>query len=86
MELNNNDVEYLGWMNLKKMNKLTSLKLNLTNNNIGEIELGKFEEWIGNKLVDLNLDLQTNEIGVFENEVVDFEVYLDLRVNYFEDI
>ena len=84
MELNNNDVEYLGWMNLKKMNKLTSLKLNLKDNDIEKIELSKFEEW--NKLVDLNLDLQRNEIEVFENEVVDFEVDVDLRNNYFEDI
>ena len=39
------------------MTKLTSLSLNLTSNNIEEIELSKFVEWSKNRLVDLNLDL-----------------------------
>ena len=60
--------------------------MNLTNNNIEKIELSKFEEWSKNKLVDLNLDLTKNKIEVFENRIVDFEVDLDLRDNYFEDI
>ena len=34
LELDNNDIEYFGWMNLVKMTKLTSLSLNLTSNNI----------------------------------------------------
>ena len=60
------------------LNKMTKLTLDLTNNNIEEIELSKFVEWSGNRLVDLSLDLKKNRIKVLNNKIEDCQVYLDL--------
>ena len=73
-------MKYLCLMN---MNKLIDLKLNLTNNNIGSIELSKWLEWSGNKLVDLSLDLKWNEIESGYNKNmkwndINCEVYVNI--------
>ena len=60
------------------MNKLTSLELNLTDNNIEEIELSRFVEWNENRLVNLNVDLKRNRIEALNDKIDDCEVYLDL--------
>ena len=56
---------------------MTSLSLNLENNNIEEIELNKWLEW-GEKIVDLSLDLKKNRITALNDKIDDCEVYLDL--------
>ena len=48
-------------MYLNKMNKLTKLGLNLTSNNIVDVDVNKWLEW-SEKLVDLSLDLKKNRI------------------------
>ena len=48
-------------MYLNKMNKLTKLSLNLTNNNIVDVDVNKWLEWSEN-LVDLSLDLKKNRV------------------------
>ena len=72
-------------MNLDKMNELTSLILNLKDNSVKKIELSRFVEWSGNRLMNINVDLKRNKIEALNNKIVDCEVYLDLRDNYFED-
>ena len=64
-------------MHLNKMNKMTSLSLNLENNKIEEIELNKWLEW-SEKIVDLSLDLKKNRITALNDKIDDCEVYLDL--------
>ena len=64
-------------MYLDKMNKLTKLSLNLTKNNIVDIDVNNWLEWSEN-LVDLSLDLKKNRIEVLNDKIEDCEVYLDL--------
>ena len=65
-------------MNLDKMIELTSLVLNLKDNNIAEIELSRFVEWSGNRLMNINVDLKRNRIKALNDKIDDCEVYLDL--------
>ena len=72
-------------MNLDKMTKLTKLNLDLKGNNIEEIELSKWLEWIGNRLSELRLDLSENELinsGYNDNmeleDIHDCEVHVNI--------